>query len=37
MRCTGVAHESFGMGLVVAKAKQAVAMASADLRAAFGN
>ena len=37
MRYTGVAHEFFGMGLVVAKAKQAVAMASANLRAAFGN
>ena len=36
MRYTGVMHEFFSMPLVIAKAKQAQAMASADLRAAFG-
>ncbi len=37
MRYTGVMHEFFSMPLVIAKAKQAQAMAGADLRAAFGN
>ncbi len=36
MRYPGVMHEFFSMPLVIAKAKQAQAMASADLRAAFG-
>lgn len=35
LRYVGVAHEFFGMGLVVANAKQAVAMASADRRMAL--
>lgn len=35
-RYTGVMHEFFSMPLVIAKAKQAQAMAGADLRAAFG-
>ncbi len=33
----GVAHEFFGMGAVVDKAKEAVGVAAADLKAAFGN
>ncbi len=37
MRYTGVMHEFFSMPFVIAKAKQAQAMAGADLRAAFGN
>ncbi len=37
MRYTGVMHEFFSMPMVIAKAKQAQAMASADLRAAFGS
>ena len=32
----GVAHEFFGMGAVVDKAKEAVGVAAADLKAAFG-
>ncbi len=32
----GVTHEFFGMGAVVDKAKEAVAVAAADLKAAFG-
>ena len=33
----GVAHEFFGMGAVVDKAKDAVSVVAADLKAAFGN
>ncbi len=33
----GVTHEFFGMGAVVDKAKEAVGVAAADLKAAFGN
>lgn len=36
-RYTGVMHEFFSMPLVIAKAKQTLALASADLRAASGN
>ena len=37
MRYEGMMHEFFSMPLVIAKAKQAQAMAGADLCAAFGN
>ncbi len=33
----GVSHEFFGMGAVVDKAKEAVGVAAADLKTAFGN
>lgn len=33
---SGVTHEFFGMGVVVPKAKEAVAVAAQDLKAAFG-
>ncbi len=35
--CDGVTHEFFGMGAVVDKAKEAMGVAAADLKAAFGN
>ena len=37
MTYPGVTHEFFGMGAVVPEAKQAVDMATAELRGAFGN